>query len=51
MAIQFKWTPEEVNRLDPHFVDELMARIEAESEHAEEARKIAERKAKRKHRP
>ena len=31
LAVQFGWTPEEVGRLDPSFVEELMQRISAEN--------------------
>lgn len=44
MATRYRWTPEQVNALDPHFIDELLAFQAAEARHEEEARKDAERK-------
>jgi hypothetical protein len=34
--MNFNWTPEQVNRMDPEFINELMMRVEAENEHQEE---------------
>lgn len=49
MATRYRWTPEDVNALDPHFLDELLAFQRAEERHNEKARKDAEVKTKRKH--
>lgn len=35
MADRYQWTPDEVNALDPHFVEELSARLVAEDKNAE----------------
>lgn len=32
LAARFGWTPDEINRMDPDFVDELMAYLHAERE-------------------
>lgn len=48
MATRYQWTPEEVNALDPHFLEELMAFQAAEARHDEKQRKDAEAKVKRK---
>ncbi len=45
-AMRFKWTPEEVNALDPEFIDELLAYQSAEAWHQEQQEKEAERKRK-----
>lgn len=45
-AMRFKWTPEEVNALEPEFIDELLAYQAAEAWHAEQQAKEAERKRK-----
>lgn len=47
MAMRFKWTPEQVNDLDPHYLQELLAYLAAEARHTEKERKDAEAKAKR----
>lgn len=44
MAAHYRWTPEQVNALDPHFLDELLAYLTAEARWDEEQRKEAERK-------
>ena len=44
LAIRFKWTPEQVNAPDPHFLEELLAFQGAEGRYEEEQRKEAERK-------
>lgn len=46
MAKRFHWTPEQVNALDPHFLDELLAYQAAEARWDEEQNKEAERKAR-----
>lgn len=46
MATRYRWTPEQVNALDPHFLEELMAYQAAEARHEEKERKDAERKSK-----
>ena len=43
-AIRFNWTPEQVNGLDPHFVEELLAFQSAEAWWEDEQHKQAERK-------
>ncbi len=50
LATRYQWTPEEVNNLDPHFLDELLAFQKAEERHNEKQRKEAEAKAKAKSR-
>lgn len=30
MALRFQWTPQEIDAMDPDFIDELAARLEAE---------------------
>jgi hypothetical protein len=40
-AMRFKWTPEEVNALEPEFIDELMAYQAAEAWHEEKRAKEA----------
>jgi hypothetical protein len=47
LAKQFRWTPEQVDRMDPFFVDELMAYIDAEAEHQKELEKREKRKSGR----
>ena len=42
--MRFKWTPEQVNALDPHFLEELLAFQGAEARYEEEQQKEAERK-------
>ena len=46
MAMRFKWTPEEVNALEPEFIDELLAYQAAEAWVQEQKAKEAERKRK-----
>ena len=46
-AKRLGWTPETVNDLDPHFVDELMQFWQAESDKADKDRKDSEAKTKR----
>lgn len=46
MATRYRWTPEQVNALDPQFLDELLAYQAAEGRWDEEQRKEAERKAR-----
>jgi hypothetical protein len=45
-AMRFKWTPEEVNALEPEFIDELLAYQAAEAWVQEQKAKEAERKRK-----
>lgn len=45
-AMRFKWTPEEVNSLQPEFIDELLAYQAAESWVHDQKEKEAERKRK-----
>ena len=41
LAIRFGWTPEQIGRLDPDYVDELLARLSAEDDlRAEQERRI-----------
>ena len=47
MAMRFKWTPEQVNSLDPQYLEELLAYLAAEARHTEKERKDAEAKANR----
>lgn len=47
MARSYRWTPEQVNALDPHFLDELLAYQAAEARWDEEQRKETERRARR----
>lgn len=47
MATRYRWTPEEVNALDPQFLEELLAFQRAEGRHNEKERKDAERKSRR----
>ena len=46
LATRYQWTPEEVNALDPHFLNELLAYQAAEARWDEQQRKDAERKAR-----
>ena len=46
MAMRFKWTPEQVNALDPQYLEELLAYLAANARHAEKERKDAEAKAR-----
>lgn len=46
MAARHRWTPEQVNDLDPTFLEELLAYHAAEARHDEEQKKEAERKAR-----
>jgi hypothetical protein len=47
LAERYHWTPEQVDRLDPDYIDELMIRISVEAEHQEIERKKQERERKR----
>lgn len=47
LAERYQWTPEQVDRLDPDYIDYLLARIAAESDYQESERKKAERERKR----
>lgn len=46
LATRYRWTPEQVNALDPHFIDELLAYMAAEARHQEKEAKDAKAKAK-----
>jgi hypothetical protein len=46
LIARYQWTPREVNDLDPHFLDELLAYQAAEARWEEQQRKDAERKAR-----
>jgi len=50
LAEKYQWTPEQVNRMDPDFIEEVLARTRAEAEIAEARRKEDERKANRRKR-
>jgi hypothetical protein len=43
MADRYQWTPEQVNALDPAFVDELSARLVAEDKNIERDKKKLKR--------
>lgn len=47
LAWRFGWTPAQVREMDPNYIEEVMARLEAERQMAEEARKEQERERKR----
>lgn len=46
LAIRFNWTPQQVNEMDPWFVQELTQFIVAEQKHQEWERKQTEAKTK-----
>ena len=46
LADRYGWRPEEVDRMDSDFIDELRSKIRAEGIVSEERRKAAERKRK-----
>ncbi len=48
LAEWYHWTPDQVGRMDPDFIDEIFARKRAEVEHQkrQEARAKRERKAR-----
>lgn len=43
LALRFNWTPQEINAMDPDFIDELAARLEAEGIQADKQRKRAKK--------
>jgi hypothetical protein len=45
-ATRYRWTPEQVNALDPHYIEELLAYQSAEARHDEQKQKEAEQKAR-----
>lgn len=45
-AVRFRWTPQQVNALDPNFLEELIAYLNAENRFQEAERREAERKAR-----
>jgi hypothetical protein len=47
LAVKHNWTPEQVSRMDPHFVNELFMRHEAEADYQAAEAKKAERKNRR----
>lgn len=47
LAERYHWTPEQIGRMDPDFVEELAIRLRAEVEAAEAERKRQKRKRKR----
>lgn len=46
MALKFNWTPDEIGRLDPDYVEELQARLLAEYHHEREQTKKQAKKDK-----
>ena len=44
MALKFNWTPEQIGRLDPDYVEELQARMLAECHHEREQTKTQAKK-------
>lgn len=52
LAEAHDWTPEEIDRLDPDFIAELLAEKQAKAEHdeAESELTLEQRKAKQRHR-
>lgn len=44
LAVRFNWTPDQVGRMDPDFVEELVARINAGSELDRERAREAQRR-------
>lgn len=47
LAERYHWTPEQIDRLDPDYIDELLIRMSVEAEYQEAERKKAERERKR----
>ena len=47
LAVQYNWTPEQVNRMDPDFINEILTRLTAEWDAEKAKRKAEERKRKR----
>jgi hypothetical protein len=47
LAWRFGWTPAQVREMDPNYIEEVMARLEAEGQIAEQARQEQERERKR----
>ena len=45
-ATRYRWTPEQVNALDPHYIEELLAYQAAEARYDEQRQKEAEQKAR-----
>ena len=45
-ATRYRWTPEQVNALDPHYIEELLAYQAAEARYDEQKQKEAEQKAR-----
>ncbi len=45
-ATRYRWTPEQVNALDPQYIEELLAYQSAEARFDEQRQKDAEKKAK-----
>lgn len=50
LAEHYHWTPAQVGRMDPDFIDELLVRMRAEADVERVRRKRAERDARRKQR-
>ena len=44
LADRYRWTPEQIDRMDPDYLEELQARMRAEGIVAEERRQAEERK-------
>ena len=47
LAERYHWTPEQVDRLDPDYIDELLMRMSAEADYQEAERKKQEREHRR----
>lgn len=45
-ATRYRWTPEQVNALDPQYIEELLAYQSAEARYDEQRQKDAEKRAK-----
>ena len=50
LAERYHWTPAQVGRMDPDFVEELLVRMRAEADVEKARQKRAERAARRKQR-
>ena len=50
LAERYHWTPEQICRMDPDYIAELLVRISAEADVLEARRKAAERERKRRER-
>lgn len=47
LAMRFHWTPEQVGRMDPIYIEELLARLEADSFMREQEQKRLKAEARK----